>query len=246
MSEQINSVPTQFYELPSKGLLYPANHPLAKSKGKIELRYITAAEEDIITNEHYINEGVVYDKLIKAIIVDKEIDYLDLVLADFNSLLYPIKVLSYGAITTFEHEGETYEVDISKFENKKLNEADYPNNNHFEFQLPNSDNLITFKLPTLRIDREIDKELEVLKEKEPNKKFRNVVFFNHVITSINGSSAKKDIEGFIYTLLSADARAIRARIVELTPQVIAEFTDKGGRRLVVPPDAFLLYPYNAL
>ena len=53
--------PTEMVDLPSKGLFYPENHPLAS--GKVEMKYMTAKEEDILTNQNYISKGIVLDKL---------------------------------------------------------------------------------------------------------------------------------------------------------------------------------------
>ena len=60
-------MPTEIVELPSKGLLYPESNPL--SSGKIEMKYMTAKEEDILTNQAYIKDGTVLDKLLKSLIV---------------------------------------------------------------------------------------------------------------------------------------------------------------------------------
>ena len=60
-------IPTEKVTLPSKGLLYPETSPLAK--GEIEMKYMTAKEEDILTNANYIRQGVVLDKLLKALII---------------------------------------------------------------------------------------------------------------------------------------------------------------------------------
>ena len=68
--------PTEEVELPSKGLIYPKENPL--SSGKIEIKYMTAKEEDILTNQNYIKQGTVIDKLLKSLIVDKKINYDDL------------------------------------------------------------------------------------------------------------------------------------------------------------------------
>ena len=59
--------PTEIVDLPSKGLLYPKGHPLAK--GTIEMKYMTAKEEDILTNQSFIKQGIVLDKLFKAVLV---------------------------------------------------------------------------------------------------------------------------------------------------------------------------------
>ena len=58
------NLPTETIELPSKGLLYPEGHPL--SEGTIEIKYMTAKEEDILTNQNYISDGTVLDKLLKS------------------------------------------------------------------------------------------------------------------------------------------------------------------------------------
>ena len=70
-------LPTETIELPSKGLLYPKDSELAK--GIIELKYMTAKEEDILTNQSYIKNGTVLDKLMKSLIISK-IDYNDLLI----------------------------------------------------------------------------------------------------------------------------------------------------------------------
>ena len=238
------AVPTQIYQLPSKGLPYPKDHPLKKSEGKIELKYLTAVEEDIITNEHYIQEGVMYDKLIDSILVDKSFPYEDLLVADFNSLVYPIRVLSYGNEVTFVHDGTKYNVDISNFEHKKLDPEKYPNGNYFELDLPNSDNEVSIKLPTIRDEKKINAELASLKKSNPKGNFNNQVYLSHLITSINGSKKLEEIKEFIGQLLSADARFIRTEIENLSPLVLATFKDKGGRQVVVPPAAFRVYPDN--
>ena len=58
---------TETVELPSKGLLYPEDNPL--SSGTIEIKYMSAKEEDILTNSSYIQDGTVLDKLLKLWIV---------------------------------------------------------------------------------------------------------------------------------------------------------------------------------
>ena len=59
--------PSEEVELPSKGLVYPKENPL--SSGKIEIKYMTAKEEDILTNQGYIKKGTVLDKLLESVIV---------------------------------------------------------------------------------------------------------------------------------------------------------------------------------
>ena len=76
-------LPTETIELPSKGLLYPSDSPLAS--GTIEMKYMTAKEEDILTNQSYIQNGTVLDKLLQSLIVTK-ISYDDLLIGDKNAI----------------------------------------------------------------------------------------------------------------------------------------------------------------
>jgi hypothetical protein len=85
--------PTEVVELPSKGLLYPEGHPL--SSGTVEIKYMTAKEEDILTNLNYIKQGIVIDKLLQSLIVTP-FDYDDLLVGDKNSLMISARVLGYG------------------------------------------------------------------------------------------------------------------------------------------------------
>ena len=68
-----NKFPSEIVDLPSKGLLYPEDSPL--KKGTVEMKYMTAKEEDILTNQNYIEKGVVIDKLLQALIVTEGVDY---------------------------------------------------------------------------------------------------------------------------------------------------------------------------
>ena len=80
-------LPTEIVELPSKGLLYSENSEL--SSGKIEMKYMTAKEEDILTNQSYIKNGTVLDKLFKSLIVSK-INFDDILVGDKMQLWLPL------------------------------------------------------------------------------------------------------------------------------------------------------------
>ena len=84
MSESKFKFPTEVIDLPSKGLLYPKENPL--SSGKVEMKYMTAREEDILTNQNYIKNGTVIDELLKSLIITK-INYNDLVVGDKNAIM---------------------------------------------------------------------------------------------------------------------------------------------------------------
>jgi len=136
-------IPTEIVELPSKGLLYPEGNPLAE--GKVEMKYMTAKEEDILTNQAYIKQGVVLDKLLQSLIVTK-INYDDLIIGDKNALMVAARVLGYGKDYDFVYDDESYVVDLSTIENKPFDESLIKKGtNEFTYTLPNSGNLITLK-----------------------------------------------------------------------------------------------------
>ena len=99
--EQKTKFPSEIIDLPTKGLLYPEDSPL--SSGKIEMKYMTAKEEDILTNQNFIKRGIVIDKLVQSLIVDKSVKYSDLFSGDKNALLVASRILGYGEIYEFNY-----------------------------------------------------------------------------------------------------------------------------------------------
>jgi len=211
-------IPTETVDLPSKGLLYPKDSPLAE--GKIELKYMTAKEEDILTNQNYIKQGTVIDKLLQSLIVTK-INYDDLLVGDKNAIMVAARILSYGAKYNFNYDGVEQEIDLSVIENKPLSE-DFlqAKSNDFSFTLPHSENLITFKLLTHGDDGKIDNELKGLKKLSKEGTSDVTVRLSHMITSINGSEDKKDIREFVNNyFLAKDAREFRQYYQSLSPDI---------------------------
>ena len=100
--EQKQQFPTEQVTLPTKGLLYPKDSPLRK--GSIEMKYMTAREEDILTNQNYIENGTVLDKLLQSLIITP-IDYNTLLAGDKNAILIAARILGYGAEYEFEYRG---------------------------------------------------------------------------------------------------------------------------------------------
>jgi hypothetical protein len=133
-------LPTEIIDLPSKGLLYPEDSELAK--GVLEMKYMTAKEEDILTNQSYIRNGTVLDRLMKSLIVSK-INYDDLLIGDKNAIMVAARILGYGSEYVFDYGGEEQTVNLSSIENKPLKEELFTSRtNEFTFTLPKSKNVI--------------------------------------------------------------------------------------------------------
>ena len=216
--EQKQQFPTEEVTLPSKGLLYPSENLL--SKGVIEIKYMTAKEEDILTNQNYIQKGTVIDKLLKSLIVTP-IDYNDLLVGDKNAILIAARILGYGANYEFKYQDKDASVDLSELEDKELDESLITEGkNEFDFTLPFSKNSITFKLLTQADDTKIQNELKGLKKIDKNANPENTTRLKHTILSVDGDSTPKTIREFVDNqLLARDAREFRKYITHVSPDV---------------------------
>jgi hypothetical protein len=235
-------LPTETIDLPSKGLLYPEDSELAK--GTIEIKYMTAKEEDILTNQSYIKSGTVLDKLIKSLIVSK-INYDDLLVGDKNAIMVAARVLGYGSDYTFEYNGEPQTVDLSLIENKPLKSELFKNKvNEFTFTLPKSKNTITFKLLTHKDEQDISRELEGLKKINKDTSPELSTRLKYIITSVEEKRDKKDIRDFVDNyFLAQDSRALREYIREIQPDVdLTFFPDGNSDRINIPIGINFFWP----
>jgi hypothetical protein len=242
MEESKFKMPTEIVELPSKGLLYPEDSELAK--GTVEMKYMTAKEEDILTNQSYIKNGTVLDKLMKSLIISK-INFDDLLIGDKNAIMVAARILGYGSDYTFEYSGETQTVDLTQIENKSLKEELFTNNiNEFTFTLPHSKNTVAFKILTHKDEQDINRELEGLKKINKDSSPEISTRLKYMITSVEGSRDKKDIREFVDNyLLAKDARALREYIKEIQPDVDLTFFPSGGsNRVNIPIGVSFFWP----
>lgn len=213
------NLPTEVVELPSKGLLYPKDSPLAE--GKIEMKYMTAKEEDILTNSNYIRQGVVIDKLLQSLILSP-INYSDLLIGDKDAVMMAARILGYGKEYDFQYLGEKVTVDLSTLKLKELDKSlvKEQGKNEFEYKLPNTDNTVTFKLLTQKDDRDIEAELEGLKKINKNTNNELTTRLKYMILSINGNYERATVRQFVDTaFLARDSRALREYYAQICPGV---------------------------
>jgi len=213
------NLPTETVDLPSKGLLYPKDSPLAE--GKIEMKYMTAKEEDILTNSNYIRQGVVIDKLLQSLIISP-INYSDLLIGDKDAVMMAARILGYGKDYDFQYLGEKVTVDLSTLNLKELDESlvKEKGKNEFQYKLPNTDNTITFKLLTQKDDRDIEAELEGLKKINKNDNSELTTRLKYMILSVNGNYERATVRQFVDTaFLAKDSRALREYYTQISPGV---------------------------
>ena len=233
--------PTEEIELPSKGLVYPKDNPL--SSGKVEIKYMTAKEEDILSNQVFIEKGNVLDKLLESVIVSK-IDLKDLIVGDKNAILIATRILGYGSDYKTTVNGKTETIDLSELENKEFDSSTMiEGKNEFAFTLPHSDTKITYKLLTGHDEVKIERELKGLKKINKNSSPDTSTRLKYVLTSVNGESETKDIREFVDNyFLARDARAFRKHIVETSPDVDLNVILDSGEEVVVPIGLNFFWP----
>ena len=235
-------MPTEIVDLPSQGLVYPESSPL--SSGKIEMKYMTAKEEDILTNKALIEKGTVLDELVKSLIVS-DVDYEDLIIGDKNAILVASRVLGYGSEYKFNWGGEEQVVDLATIDNKHLNTKLFKKGiNEFEFKLPHSGIDITFKLLTGKDEKKIEAELTGMKKINKNFSAELSTRMKYIITSVNGNRENKDIREFVDTaFLARDSKALREYIKEVQPDVdLTFFPDGSTDRVPIPFGLNLFWP----
>jgi len=229
--EEQQKFPTEVIDLPSKGKLYSKDSPL--SNGKLELKYMTAREEDILTSANLIKKGIAIDKLLDSLIVTEGIKIDDLILGDKNAVMVAARVLAYGP---------EYVCDITvpiTGENIKhtFNLADCPfreipdgvNGNSFSIDLPISKKTIEFKLLTGKEEKLIDEELKASKKTGSDISPELTTRLRHVILSVDDDSKPATINNFVNNMLARDSLTLRQKINAISPDIeLKQEIEVGG------------------
>ena len=234
--------PTEEIDLPSKGLVYSKENPL--SSGTVEIKYMTAKEEDILTNQSYIQKGIVLDKLLKSLIVDDKINIDDLIVGDKNALLIAARILGYGKDYDVNIGGNEYTLDMSTLENKDIDfDSIEKGKNEFSYTLENSGTIITYQLITGKLEKAVDREIAGLKKINKESSAQISVRLKHMITSVDGKDDKKDVRDFVDNyLLARDSRAFREHVKNTQPDVNLSYILDNGKEVVVPIGLSFFWP----
>jgi len=254
--------PTEIIELPSRGLIYPKDNPL--SSGKVEMKYMTAKEEDILTTQSYIRDGSVLDRLFQSLIISNgeglPIKYVDLVTGDKNAIMIAARILGYGKdyeveITDpFSGKKQKDVIDLTQFENKEYDGSSQVqlHKNEFEFTLPRSQRVVTFMAMTESKERKVKYDVEELTK--ANRKIKDetsrelTTRLKTMILSVDGESDRKLISHFVDNeLFAVDSKALRGYIAEVIPDIdlTYEFVSEetGERREIgLPLDITFFWP----
>ena len=227
--------PTEFVDLPSKGHFYIDGHPL--SSGKVELKYMTAKEEDILTSQNLIKQGKVIDVLLQSLIVDKKIKLDDLLIGDKNAIMVAARILGYGKKYQFNYDGVEQEVDLTTLEPFNIDVKKFTKGqNKFDYTLPNSERTIEFKLLTGMDEKRIDAEIKAREKLTKEQSSELTTRLKHMILSVDGKTEKSYINNFVDNeFLSLDSLEFRKYLTSITPDVDMSTTIMGsdGKELEV-------------
>jgi len=220
--------PTETVELPSRGYFYADGNPL--QSGVVEIKMMTAKEEDILTNENLIKKGIVLDKLLESLIVGpSNINYNDLLICDKNSLYVATRRFAYG-----DNYGPLEVKCPSCSNTNKINinlgdvqdkDFDFSNvqkgTNNFKFQLPFSKKNVEYKILNSGEETQIENDIKILSKKLKSASVGQITTrLKRIIVTLDGDPDKSKINSFVDNeLLSRDSMALRSDIKNNTPDI---------------------------
>ena len=242
MADNQYGFPTEVLSLPSQGLLYPEDSPLRS--GTIDVKYMTAKEEDILTSTNLIQKGLVIDKLLESVVVQQGIDIDDLLIGDKNALMVGTRILGYGKeyrtriMNPDTNEYEETTIDLTQFNHKKVDVESYKNGNLFSYTLPNSKRVVEFKLMTGLDEKNIKQQLKDYEKAAELTGVSNELTtrLKYQIQSVDGNKEQSFIENFVDNeFLALDTKAYRKYYGEISPDIdmIFDFTTKDGKTIKV-------------
>lgn len=242
------SFPVETIDLPSEGKFYPEGSPLRN--GKIDIKYMTAKEEDILTSTNLIQKGTVLDKLMESIIVTKGVKPDDLLVGDLNAVMVAARILAYGkdypttlvclsCQTKFEHVADLTTLGM-------VSPSVTSDSTEYTATLPTGV-VVTFKLLTRGEEREVTNEVNSLKKFNGAVEADTTTRLRYMITSVNGNKDKKIIREFSEAIIMRDLRALREEIRKVTPDVDFEIRTQcpscdNGVNMRMPIGANFFWP----
>ena len=222
------STPTEFVELPSKGIYYGEDHPL-HGCDSIEIRFMTAKEEDILTSKTLIKKGLVIDRLLSNVIVDRNIKPEDLLVGDKNALIVATRVSGYGSSYNTrmacpacgESEEHFFNLDDANMYHGPDEDEDFVSktgSGTFLVEAPRTKASVELRLMTGRDEKALIRN-EEKRKKHKLPESMATASLNAFIVSVNGVSDPSYIQSFIENAPAADSRYLRETYKVISPNV---------------------------
>jgi hypothetical protein len=212
--------PTETIDLPSEGKFYPEGSPL--QSGKIDIKYMTAKEEDILTSTNLIQKGTVIDKLMEALIATPNIKPDDLLIGDLNAVMVAARILAYGKDYPIELAcgacGGRFDnvVDLSAL--SMVHPDEVAKDGEYFVELPTGVK-VTFRLLTRKDEKEITNEVTAMKKFNGSIEGDTTTRLKYIITSVNDNRDRKIIREFAEAMIIRDVRVLREAYKKVSPDV---------------------------
>ena len=220
-------IPTEFVELPTGGKYYPPGHPL-HNQSAIEIKQMTAKEEDMLTSRTLLKKGVALDRVIGSLIVNKAIDPDSLFVGDRNAIIVATRVSGYGndyttkvtcpaCGTNQEYSFDLNDADIfSGDENNPMNVTDNGDST-FNVTLPKTNVIVTFKLLTGVDEKRLVAGVEADKKKRIDRGITRQLA--SMIVAVNDDDSIDAIKYLVENIPSSDSRHLRLAYKLTSPNV---------------------------
>jgi len=241
----MSKFPTEVIDLPSKGLVYPKEHPL--SSGKLELKYMTAREEDILTSPNLIDKGLVFEMLLDSLIVDDKISQDDLIVGDRNAVLVSARILGYGKDYGIMIDDQEVNVDLTTLNEIWIDEKNLveKNKNEFQFVAPVTKTKINFSLPNGHMEKQIEDLNEAYAKAGQDRGLTNK--YKVIIKSINGDTTRGVLDDFIDNhFIARDSMAFRDYLANISPDISfdtkVKLPDGTEQEVTVPMTVRFFWP----
>lgn len=249
------TVPVEQIPLPSGGIVYDLNSSL-HGRETVQIKAMTAQEEDILMSRALLRDGTVFQHLIRSCLTDKSVDPGELLIGDRNAILVSIRITGYGseykatATCTSCAKPGSYSFDLSSVGIKRLGSNPISTGrNEFEFLLPVTKKRVIFKLLTINDEREIAQTQERMSKLFPDAKVEGTVTrqLENQIVSIDGKTDRSAISAFIKSMPAGDSRALRRYMVDIEPglDMTMDFECKScgsASKAVIPLGAAFFWP----
>ena len=241
----MSKFPTEVIDLPSKGLVYPKEHPL--SSGQVEIKYMTAKEEDILTSPNLIDKGIVLDKLLESIIVTEGVKLEDFIVGDKNTLLVSARILGYGKDYPIQLGDEEVNVDLTSLKEIWIDEKNLvePHKNEFDYTTPKGKNKIVFSILDGHMENQLEDLNKAYAKAGQSRELTNR--YKLIIKSVDGKTQRGEIDDFVDNqFMALDSMAFREYIKEVSPDI--DFTtqvklaDGSEQEVTVPMTVRFFWP----